>query len=59
MTTGLKDTLVVHAAGNPRALTVMADGLLAAATEHDRDVLDEKLFIETWGEPAPRKAARR
>ena len=57
MTTGLKDTLVAHAAGNPRALTVMADGLLAA--EHDREVLDEKLFIETWGEPAPRKAARR
>ncbi len=28
----------------------MADGLLAAA-EQDREVLDEKLFIETWCEP--------
>ena len=51
MTTGLKDTLVAHASGNPRALAIMADGLLAAAAEHDRDILDEKLFIETWGEP--------
>jgi len=46
VTTGLKDTLVAHAAGNPRALTVMADGLLAAAAEHDRDVLDEQLLLE-------------
>ena len=59
MTSGLKDALVAHAAGNPRALTVMADMLLAAACEHDREVLDEKLFIETWGEPTQRKGARR
>ena len=58
MTTGLKDTLVAHAAGNPRALTVMADGLLAAA-EHDREVLGEQLFLETWGEPAQPTATRR
>ena len=31
MTPGLKDTLVTHASGNPRALAIMADSLLAAA----------------------------
>ena len=59
MTTGLKDTLVAHSSGNPRALVIMADGLLAAAAEQDRELLDEKLFIETWGEPAQPKAPRR
>ena len=59
MTPGLKDTLVAHASGNPRTLAIMADGLLAAAAEHDRDILDEKLFIETWGEPAQPAGARR
>ena len=59
MTAGLKDTLVAHADGNPRALTVMADALLAAAAEKEREVLDEKLFIETLGEPAKPRRARR
>ena len=59
MTASLKDALVAHAAGNPRALTVMADALLATACEQDREVLDDKLFIETLGEPAPRKGTRR
>ncbi len=58
MTAGLKEALVGHAGGNPRALTVMADGLLAAAAEQDREVLDEKLFIETWGEQAQTGKAR-
>ena len=57
MTAGLKDTLVAHAAGNPRTLAVMADNLLAAA-EQDREVLDEKLFIETLGEQAQPGKAR-
>ena len=59
MTTGVKDALVAHASGNLRALAIMADGLLAAAAEHDRDILDAKLFIETWGEPAQPTATRR
>ena len=59
MTAGLKDTLVAHAGGNFRTLTVMADGLLAAAAEHDREVLDEKLFLETSGEPAQPRRVRR
>ena len=59
MTSDLKDTLVAHAAGNPRALTVMGDMLLAAGAEKDREVLDEKLFMEILGEPAKPKRARR
>ena len=59
MTADLKDTLVAHAGGNPRTLTVMADALLAAAAEHNRETLDEKLFIETLGEQAqPRRVSR-
>ncbi len=37
----------------------MADGLLAAAAEQDRGVLDEQLFIETWGEQQARPARPR
>ena len=59
MTADLKDTLVAHAAGNPRALTVMGDMLLAAGAEKDREVLDEKLFMEILDEPAKPKRARR
>ncbi len=59
MTPGLKDTLCTHAGGNPRALAIMADGLLAAAAEQEREVLDEKLFIDTWGEPTQPTGAKR
>ncbi len=59
MTAGLKDTLVAHADGNARALAIMADGLLAAGAEQDREQLDEKLFLETWGEDAQPRRARR
>ena len=59
MTPGLKDTLVAHADGNPRALAIMADALLAAGAEHDREQLDEKLFLETWGEDVQPRRARR
>ena len=59
MTASLKDALVRHAAGNPRAMAVMGDVLLAAAVEKDRELLDEKLFIETFGEPPARGGARR
>ena len=59
MTAGLKHTLVAHAAGNPRTLVIMADALLAAAAEQNREILDEKLFIETLGDQAqPRRASR-
>lgn len=49
MTAGLKDTLIAHAGGNPRTLVILADSLLAAAADLNREVLDEKLFIETGG----------
>ena len=58
MTAGLKDTLCAHCNGNPRALAIIADVLLAAA-EQDREILDEKLFFEIWGEPAQATGARR
>ena len=50
MTPGLKEALVAHAAGNPRSLTIMADDLLLAGVEKNREVLDEKLFLEAMGE---------
>ena len=58
MTAGLKDALCAHAAGNPRTLCIMADSLLVAAAEQDREILDEKLFMEIWGEPVPRGRQR-
>ena len=58
MTAGLKETLVMHAGGNPRTLAIMGDALLAAGAEQDREVLDEKLFLEIWGEPSPSKGSR-
>ena len=59
MTDGLKDTIVAHPNGNPRAMAVMGDMLLAAAAEKDSQTLDEKLFIETIGETATAAKARR
>ena len=59
MTPGLKNTLVAHAGGNYRALTFLGDGLLAAGAEQDREVLDEKLFLEIWGEPVQSRGSRR
>ena len=59
MTASLKDTIVAHAAGNPRALAIMADGLLAAAAQQNREILDEKLFMDIWGESTHLKGARR
>ncbi len=49
-----------HAMGNYRVLTQMAAELLAAATQRQRDQLDEKLFLELYGppqQPARRKTA--
>jgi len=62
MTAELVDTLCEHALGNPRALLQMADELLAAAIRTERDVLDEKLYLEVFATPAaaaesPRRVA--
>lgn len=51
MTEELKQSLVDHAAGNPRLLTVMGGELLAAAVERKRSQLDDQLFLELYARP--------
>lgn len=55
MTTELKATLADHAAGNYRVLMNLADELLMTAVDRDLPRLDEKLYLEAFGQPAPRK----
>ena len=57
MTTELKATLADHAAGNYRVLMNLADELLMTALDRDLPRLDEKLYLEAFGQPAPKKAA--
>jgi general secretion pathway protein A len=57
MTTELKATLADHAAGNYRVLMNLADELLMTAVDRELPRLDEKLYLETFGQPAPKKAA--
>ena len=59
MTADLKTALVAHAGGNPRSLAIMADSLLAAAAESERERLDENLFFEVFGSALPGRRARR
>ena len=58
MTTELKATLADHAAGNYRILMNLSDELLSIALDRELPRLDEKLYLETFGHPAPKKAAR-
>lgn len=56
MTKTLMETLVDHAAGNPRLLTSMAAELLAAGAQKQLPQLDEKLFFEAFSrQPQSRK----
>jgi type II secretory pathway predicted ATPase ExeA len=55
MTTELKATLADHAAGNYRVLMNLADELLSSALDRDLPRLDEKLYLETFSQPAPKK----
>lgn len=57
MTTELKATLADHAAGNYRVLMNLADELLAVAADRELPRLDEKLFLESFQQPARPKAA--
>ena len=62
MTPALRHTLCDHAAGNYRILTTMAAELLAAAAQRELPVLDEKLYLEVFAQPAapaPRRTAAR
>jgi type II secretory pathway predicted ATPase ExeA len=56
MTTGLLQALCEHAAGNLRLLMNMANDLLAAACQQEREQLDEKLYFEVFAlDPKPAK----
>ena len=57
MTTELKATLADHAAGNYRVLMNLADELLTTALDRELPRLDEKLYLETFAQPAPKKVA--
>jgi type II secretory pathway predicted ATPase ExeA len=59
MTSELKTTLAEHSAGNNRIMTKLADELLAAAIERNQAQLDEKLYLEVFAPPPPKKAARK
>lgn len=54
----LIQTLCEHAAGNLRLLMNMANDLLVAASQQEREVIDEKLYFEVFTlEPKPVKKA--
>ena len=56
MTAGLLQALCEHAAGNLRLLMNMANDLLAAACQQEREQLDEKLYFEVFAlDPKPAK----
>ncbi len=57
MTPELIATLADHAQGNLRALMNIAGELLAVAAEREARQIDEKLFLETYAQPPPQKAA--
>jgi len=54
----LVQTLCEHASGNLRLLMNMANDLLVAASQQERDVIDEKLYFEVFSlDPKPVKKA--
>jgi len=60
MTSGLKQTLVEHAAGNLRVLNIMAADLLATAAENQIPQMDEKLFFDVFSrQPSATKRKRK
>jgi type II secretory pathway predicted ATPase ExeA len=52
MTTELKATVADHAAGNYRVLMNLCDELLTVAADRELPRLDEKLFLESFQQPA-------
>jgi general secretion pathway protein A len=59
MTPALIDTLTAHAAGNRRLLMNLGAEMLAAAVHDKLPRLDEQLFLQVCGAPAPRSAGKR
>jgi type II secretory pathway predicted ATPase ExeA len=57
MTAELITALCDHAQGNVRALMNMAGELLSIAAEREARQIDEKLFLETYAQTVPEKAA--
>jgi general secretion pathway protein A len=57
MTGELISALCDHAQGNLRALMNMAGELLSIAAEREARQIDEKLFLETYAQPTPERAA--
>ena len=54
LSTSLQQTLCEHAAGNLRLLMNMANDLLAAACQQERELIDEKLYFEVFAlDPKP------
>ena len=53
ITPELAANLCDHAVGNYRVLTGIAGDLLATAAQRELPRLDEKLFLECYGNPAP------
>jgi type II secretory pathway predicted ATPase ExeA len=58
ITPELVTTLCEHAAGNYRALMMMAGELLAAGAEREVHELDEKLFFDAYAQPPTEPATR-
>ena len=56
MTPELQATLVDHCAGNYRVLMNLADELLSTAADRDLPRLDEKLYLEVYGQSSKPKA---
>jgi type II secretory pathway predicted ATPase ExeA len=60
MTDELKSTLADHAAGNYRVLMNLAEELLNVAADRDLPRLDEKLFLDVFGQtPKPKSSTRK
>jgi general secretion pathway protein A len=58
LTSSLTQTLCEHATGNLRLLMNMANDLLVAASQQEREVIDEKLYFEVFSlDPKPVKKA--
>lgn len=58
LSASLIQTLCEHAAGNLRLLMNMANDLLVAASQQEREAIDEKLYFEVFSlDPKPTKKA--
>jgi hypothetical protein len=55
MSKALIDTLCDHAAGNYRALIMMASELLAIAAKEEKKQFDEALFLQEFSPPTSKK----